>query len=41
LKTAKIVKSEKKGSNIYYKINTETLTQHKECIDALFQIILK
>jgi DNA-binding transcriptional ArsR family regulator len=41
LKTAKIVKSEKKGSNIYYKINTETLTQHKECIDALYQIILK
>lgn len=41
LKTAKILKSEKNGNNIYYKINTKTMSQHKECIDALFQIILK
>ncbi|RAP53151.1 MAG: hypothetical protein BZ137_07400 [Methanosphaera sp. rholeuAM130] len=41
LKTAKIVKSYKNGNNIYYRINTKTMSQHKECIDALFQIILK
>lgn len=41
LKTAKIVKSDKKGNSIYYKINTKTMSQHKECIDTLFHIILK
>lgn len=41
LKTAKIVKSHKNGNNIYYKINTQVMSQHKECIDTLFQIILK
>ena len=41
LKTAKIVKSDKNGNNIYYRINTETMSQHKECIDSLFQMILK
>ncbi|AWX33194.1 MAG: winged helix-turn-helix transcriptional regulator [Methanosphaera sp.] len=41
LKTSRIVKSEKKGNNIYYRINTKIMSQHKECIDALFQMILK
>ncbi len=41
LKTAHIVQCNKKGNNIYYKINIETVCEHKECIDSLFHIILE
>lgn len=41
LKTSKIVKSHKKGNNIYYKVNTDKISQEKECIDTLFKIMLK
>lgn len=41
LKTTHILKAEKKGNNIYYRINKNTMIQYKECIDNLFQLILK
>ncbi|WP_455645214.1 ArsR/SmtB family transcription factor [Methanosphaera sp.] len=41
LKKEKIVKCDKKGNNIYYKINTETLKKRKKCIDTLFHNILE
>lgn len=41
LKTTHILKAEKKGNNIYYRINKNTMIQYKECIDNLFQLILE
>ena len=40
LKKSKIVKSNKKGNNVYYEINIETITHKKEYIDSLFQNLL-
>lgn len=41
LKISKIVKCYKRGNNTYYKVNTKTIKEKKECIDNLFHIILK
>lgn len=38
---SKIVKCYKRGNNTYYKVNTKTIKEKKECIDNLFHIILK
>lgn len=41
LKISEIVISYKRGNNTYYKINTKTMKEKKECIDNLFHIILE
>lgn len=40
LKSLKVVKSTKRGNNIYYKINTNKISQDKKCIDTLFKMML-
>ena len=40
LKKSKIVQCNKKGNNIYYKINVDTISHRKECVDSLLHKLL-
>lgn len=40
LRTAELIKSDKKGNNIYYYINTQHIIKQKENIDQLFHNII-
>ncbi len=40
LKKSEILICDKRGNNIYYKINIKTMQNKKECIDSLFFTIL-
>ncbi|WP_109583040.1 ArsR/SmtB family transcription factor [Methanosphaera cuniculi] len=40
LRTAELIKSDKKGNNIYYYINTQHMIKQKENIDQLFHNII-
>ncbi len=40
LKKSEILICDKRGNSIYYKINTKTMKNKKECIDSLFFTIL-